>query len=200
MKKIVAVMMTVMVLASATSAFASETYYTDKSVSSDDAQGMKTVLITNDSTNEIVYVNQESGGSVFSASTKFLLKESVSEGSYTIKLGGGDAAVTKEFYIGLSQLMGDVEMKAVSDVSEVDGGYAIGYTAENITTDYKTLLVKKTDGTVIGCEIDTKLTGDANVVYGVQINAESKEDLESIANVYISTRAITISDDTAEVN
>lgn len=188
MKKLISAILMMAAVSSSATAFAADvTYSTDNSVSSTAAAGKSTVLVTKGTSTaaeDIVYVNQ--ADTAFEATTQFFLKNSVEEGSYTITLGGNGEAVKKTFNIGLSETLGDIAMTSVGHI-EVDGKYNIGYKA-TAPGEYNTLLVKKADGTYLGCTLDTTLTGGSDVVLGVQINGV--DNLSDISAVYLSTRTI----------
>lgn len=191
MKKLISMVVAAMMLT--ISAHAATTYDVEnKSVTTDDMSTYKTVLISKGEaaptkSDEIVYVNQADTDSTFAAGTEFLLKENVAEGLYTVRFGGNSTA-SSTFYVGLAESEGDVSMTAVGGIEEVTGGYGIGYT---ITAPgaYKSLLIKTGD-TIIGCALNTVITTDGDVTYGVQINAETAAELEAINAVYLSTREI----------
>ena len=192
MKKLVSMMVAAMMLT--ISAHAATTYdVNNESVTTDDMSTYKTVLISKGeavptTSDDIVYVNQAEANSTFTAGTGFLLKENVADGLYTVRFGGASTA-SSTFYVGLADTTGDIAMKAVGGIEEVTGGYGIGYTITASGT-YKSLLIKKADNTIVGCELNTTITTDGDVTYGVQINAETATELEAIREVYLSTREI----------
>ncbi len=191
MKKLISVIVVSMMLS--ISAQAATTYDVDNKSVSTDNSGYKTILISKGeaapaNADEIVYVNQADVDSTFAAGTEFLLKENIAEGSYTVRFGGASTASTT-FYVGLAKAVGDIAMTAVDGgIQEVTGGYGVGYTITAPGT-YNSLLIKTKD-TIVGCGLETVITTDGDVTYGVQINAETKAELESIEAVYLSARII----------
>lgn len=197
MKKLVAMMSLVMILSAGVTAFAADVTYDSENeqVTSDIAAGKSTVLITKGGSDEeisagsIVYMNQADANSSFEAGTNFLLKKDVADGEYTVRFGG-DSTATTTFYVGVAaDTTGNIKMEAVGDIEQVKGGFGIGYKIET-EGNYKNLLIEKTDGTVVGCALQTTISTDGGVIYGVQINADSEEALSDIANVYLSTRTV----------
>ena len=191
MKKVIS--MTVAAMMLTISAHAATTYdVNNESVTTDDMNTYKTVLISKGeavptASDEIVYVNQADANSTFAAGTEFLLKENVADGLYTVRFGG-DSTASSTFYVGLAESTGDIAMTAVGEIEKVTGGYGIGYTITASGT-YKSLLIK-TGESIVGCALNTTITTDGDVAYGVQINAETAEELEAISAVYLSTREI----------
>ena len=193
MKKVIS--MTVAAMMLTISAHAATTYdVNNESVTADDMSTYKTVLISKGeavptTSDEIVYVNQADANSTFTAGTEFLLKKNVADGLYTVRFGG-DSTASSTFYVGVANdTTANIAMEAVGAIEKVEGGFGIGY---KITTEgsYKNLLIEKTDGTVIGCELKTTISTDGAVEYGVQINADTEAALSDIAKVYLSTRTV----------
>lgn len=159
------------------------------------ADGQKAVIIikgdasTVPTDENIVYVNQ--ANSTFSGTTDFLIKASPTEGEYTVMYGGGNGGKTTEtFYIGVGAFSGDAAMdKIEGEVGYTmvgENNYNIGYTATVDLSSCKSIIIKKSDGTYMGCEIPTGLEGGGSAKIGIQINGASS--LTEISGVWLSSR------------
>lgn len=199
-KQLICIMAAAAMLAAAPAALASEGVTYDlgkKSVTVDGQDQKKIVLITN-SDNDIVYVNQ--ADSTFQATDEFLLKNDVTEGTYTIKLGADSGeAVTIPFTIGMSEASGDVKLTMPTEGGEAtnsDGKTKnIGYTANNVSGTYKSVIIQKNgDDKYYGITLGTVMTLD-NAAVGIQINGVS--DTTTISKVWLSQRGIATASDAA---
>ena len=124
MKKLVCTIMLVLMTAISATAFASEeiTYKPGdaNSVTAADAENKNTVLVKNQTTGEIVYVNQTDAEHLYTAATEFLLKAGAADGAYTIRFNGTEA---KTFYIGMTDETGDVQLQKIDgDSGVIDNG------------------------------------------------------------------------------
>lgn len=165
-------------------------------LTSTDAAQKSTVLIykgeTVSTSDDIVYVDQST--TAFDASTTFLLKANPDGGLYTVKFGGdGETTATSStFYIGMQEASGDVELTKIDGVdgyAEVDGKFNIGFKGNVTIADYKSVIIKKSNGTYLGCDMPIEsLSGDGSIEVGIQINGVESQD--AISNVWLSTRTI----------
>lgn len=196
MKKIISAISLAVVLSASVTAFADTVVTYDSTynqVTSGMSQGKSTVLITKGTgaaeVKDIVYIDQAKGS--FDATAKFLLKADPEPGEYTIKFGG-DTAEAKSFYIGvgLQQTDSDLLMTSAGGTQKVTDGWAIGYTVTAPTGSYESLIIEKNGGIVLGCPFELTLSGEGMVKYGVQIEADTEEELGEISKVYISTRTV----------
>lgn len=198
MKKTLVCMAVICAMMSAATASYAASYNTQENkVTSTAASDKKAVIIvkgaetTAPADEDIVYVNQ--ADSTFGAKTEFLIKSSPTEGEYTVMYGGGTGGKTTEtFYIGVGDLAGDTPMDFVgsSTFTGADGKttYSMGYTATVNVADYKSVIIKKSDNTYMGCNIPTTLEGDGTVKIGIQINGAASDS--EISGVWISKMAV----------
>lgn len=168
----------------------------DRYVTSDIASGKSTVLIIKGNTeptdDSIVYINQSD--STFDAQTEFFLKNDAGEGMYTVSFGDATGNPVREiFYIGVenAQYSGDVLMSLIEGDSGYyeDGDvYNIGYKATVSIGTYRSVIIKKSNGSYMGCSLPTVLSGTGIAEIGIQINGVSS--LNDISKVWLSTRTI----------
>lgn len=192
MKKLILSLSLVAALSAGVTVFAAETYDSEKNeLSSDTASGKKTVLVTKASENvgvdDIVYIDQADG--TFNAGVSFLLKANPTEGEYKVSFSDGENTTSKTFYIGWQELDSDVKMDAVGEAEEVTGGWGKGYTATVKAGNCKSVIIKNGDE-LIGCKLGTEISGESDVLIGLQINADSEDALNSLGDVYISAREL----------
>lgn len=193
-KELICIATAAMLTAAAPLTFAEEgvTYDTgNKAVNVQAQEGKQTVLITNNDTNDIVYVNQEKNG--FSKAQEFLIKNTAADGTYTVTFGGDTTPVTsKTLYIGMQSSGVDIQLTKPESGAEADAGSGmknIGYIASNITGGpYRTVIIKKSDNKYYGVGLNTHITLENGAV-GIQINGVSDEN--AIQGVWISQRDIT---------
>lgn len=153
----------------------------------------KATVIVMDEDNNIVYINQTvPGENIFNASSRFLIKNGIQDGKYTLSMNSNDGSVpvSYNFYIGLGSEQ-DLEMTEISGESgTVTNGDTVskGYTVdigENSRT-FCSVLWKEQD-TIVGVPLGTTITG--NGIIGLQINGATAEYLED-KTIYISGRSI----------
>lgn len=141
MKKIIACLSLVLAM-SVSSAMAATYSGSNNSVDVAEADGYKTVLITNPS-GEYVYVDQ--ADSAFTAAANFMLKSNAATayGEYTITLGGGEGAnATYKFTIADPSSVvpeNKVFLATPTAKSEADasGNFTYGYKLDNVNlSDY----------------------------------------------------------------
>ncbi len=169
---------------------------TEYSVTDADAANYKTVLIQNEK-NTPVYIDQADGDS-FDTATKFFLKKSPEQGTYTIKYGGADGYQTsKDFYVGADPVNAETPMEAISGggiSTNDDDTINVGFTATvNAAMKYKSVILKrKSDNTYMGYDIDfdVSVSGDSGVVVGVQINNIPEDVYETGIEVSLSTKSV----------
>lgn len=197
MKKTLVCMAVLCAMMSAATASYAASYNTQENkVTSTAASDNKAVIIVkgDESTvpadDNIVYVNQTNTS--FGATADFLIKSSPAEGLYTVMYGGTGSKTTETFYIGVGDLAGDTQMELVgsSAFTGTDGKttYSMGYTATVNVADYKSVIIKKSDNTYMGCNIPTALEGDGTVKIGIQINGA--ESASEISGVWISKMVV----------
>lgn len=195
MKRLVCTLLLALMTTISTTAFASSegiTYEAGEanSVSATDAKGKNVVLIKNKDTNEIVYVNQTDSGEFYSSTEKFLLKNNIVEGAYTIQFNGMQE---KTFHIGMSSASGDVKLTKIDgDVGEItnaDGTKNIGYVCHNASGTFTGVVIKIGDkyyGTKLNVE---NFTVD-NAAIAIQINGITSEE----PSVWLTGRNFELSD------
>lgn len=148
----------------------------------------------NPTDDNIVYVN-ESDNSPFNASMEFFIKESPSEGIYTIMLGGENSndMITETFCIGVGGFAGDIPMQLIAGEDGMlknEGSTDYGYTA-TVTGAYNSVIVKY-DSKYVAINIPTMTSGEGSATMGIQINVPSGTTIEG---VWLSTRRTTINED-----
>ncbi|MGN0180918.1 MAG: hypothetical protein ACI4DP_00655 [Candidatus Ornithomonoglobus sp.] len=189
MKKfIVGILTAAMALSVSITSFAESTYNVkDNYVTSDDASGMKTVIITKgESTSEsvedsdIYYVGQAAAGDTFTgAADKFLLKAGAPAGAYTVTFGGsGTTPVSKVFYIGVSTAANDILLDRITteggETSNEDGTKNVGYLASNVTGSFRGVIIK-VGSDYYGVSLNAENMTLANASIGIQINGVGDE-------------------------
>lgn len=190
MKKAAIFLTTVLALTSCSAAIAADTSVydsTDYSVTvGDDISAYTTVLITNDSTDDIVYVCQAE--STFEASMDFLLKTNPAAGNYTVKLGRADmrSAKTMSFTVDAAEFT-KTQTQMTKRVSEDmgNGKYRMSFNLNAVNlSGYNVITVKI--GNVLGgydlSDVFPNMSGDVNL--GLQINNIPSE-YKDIIEVYL---------------
>ncbi len=181
MKKILFVLAAVLAMPLGSAALAADYSSNDNSVTAEDISAYSTVLISNDTTKDIVYLNQASD--VFSTSMSFMLKDGAVDGEYTMLLGNSSGTnKTVTFTIGEQQ--SETTEPVVMDALEGSESYAEGYknlafVKESVKLgDYnaiKVVINKGTENEAVGGfkladVLGTKITGGSEVNFGLQIN------------------------------
>ena len=169
---------------------------TDYSVTDADAANYKTVLIQNAESTP-VYIDQAAEDS-FGTATKFFLKKSPEQGTYTIKYGGADGQPTsKKFYIGADPVNAETLMNEIINGGtspNADGTINVGFTATvSAEMQYKSVILKRnSDGMCMGYDIDfnVSVSGESGVVVGVQINNIPEDVYEAGIEVSLSTKSV----------
>ena len=190
MKKSAIILAAVLTMAAATTAFAetSATYGSENNqvTVGDDINTYSTVLITNDRSDDIVYVNQESD--VFSASMDFLLKNEPDPGEYTVLLGNASGSTkTAKFVIG--SVKTQLKMDRLDEEQSTDGTYKLAFTLTDDISDYNVITVKVGDkmGGFYIDDVFGHVSGYVNL--GLQINNVPMEDKDKI-EVYLGTGSL----------
>ncbi|MDY3030839.1 MAG: hypothetical protein SOS24_03635 [Clostridia bacterium] len=180
-----------LLMTSATAFAATTAKITDDgyNVATDMAEGKKTVLITKDDDDAIVYVGQND--SAYSAVSEFLLKADAADGKYTIRLGDGTDKTAEKaiFYIGMQNTGIDVLLTKPAIGATSSDGKSIGYTASDVTGTYQTVIIQKSDNKYYGVSLGggTVITVK-NAAVGIQINGV--DNSSDILNVWLSGRGI----------
>lgn len=186
----------------ASSAFAATYDSENKSVTTDTASDKMTVMIVQgDATipateGNIVYINQ--ANDTFGAAANFIINGGVEDGAYTVYMNsmGGKTAAKETFYVGMNEAAGDWEMSEIGRDEVSDDSktyYNIGYKATLPIDNYKSIIVKTTDGTYSGYSLPITLNGEGVAVLGVLIKGVPNNTIDK---VYISTRSVDTSSGT----
>lgn len=187
-KKYLVICTVFLIAAMSTTAFAG-TYDTEENNVNLNGTGYKTVLITNNNTDEIVYVNQAADS--FEASANFLLKENPTAGFYTLMLGGTDDILIEKFFIGsvddaTKEENGAIELtKKFDAVKETDGTYTLAFATESAEdlTGIRSIILKIDEKCLVK-EMTTTVMGEA--LFGVKITGVSDTDIDKATSVYLS--------------
>lgn len=209
MKKLLVGMLTAAaVMSVSATSFAAVSYdVTDKYVTADEANGMKTVIVTkgtaannNVSYSDIFYVGQADSGATFAgAANQFLLKETgLVDGAYTITFGAdGNEPISKTFYIGMNAAAGDVELGRIEGTDgekyNGDGTKNIGYKTDSATGTFKGIVIK-TDGKYYGVKLNTDTITLESAAVGLQINGITEEQATN-TKVWLTKRDFTVAND-----
>ena len=132
MKKIIACISLVFAMSAGVTALAADDIYTkDGNSVTYDANGYSTVLIENDTTNEIVFVDQNDAGlNANGTSAKFLLKgDKLADGDYTMTLGGASDGSSKDVNFKVTSIDPVTKpMEMTNKVKSADGStYDAGF-------------------------------------------------------------------------
>lgn len=194
MKKLVSFIIAAAAVASmSVTALASVDYnVADKSVTSDKAEGKRTVIITKGtgtSDSDIVYIGEAKN--TYSALDKFLLKldnGELADGEYTMRFNESEPV---KFYVGMSNGTTDIQLTLIDgeggSMSNSDGTKNIGYINEEATGTFDSIIIKKGDR-YYGMKMSTTFTGTGTAV-AVQINGVPEND--SIQGVWLTSRDFT---------
>ncbi|MGN1092839.1 MAG: hypothetical protein ACI4RS_04220 [Monoglobaceae bacterium] len=194
MKKLLFCMVLSIMMLSVLPAYAETTTYTPDEnggwVSSDVAKGKRTVLIKNDETDTIVYVNQAE--TAFTAATQFLIKkETPADGMYTILLGGDDGQnVTSTFYIGMNYDSGDIKMvKRINPEDQIENGVRYACSVSG-AKEFKTVIIKM-GGEYYGFNAPNGWSvSGTSTSFGVEIKSDNDDDVNQITDVWLSERVL----------
>jgi hypothetical protein len=162
------------------------------------ATDKKNVVIYNSdddniTSDDIIYINQ-SGTSTFSETTTFLTKQNPKEGKYTIKMSDDNGTiVSSEFYVGMNAAANDIKMMRRIRPEEQSDTYVRYACIIPNATNIQTVIAKMTDGTYYGFKLNTTWSVGANTVLGVQFEGS---DINSITDVWLSERALTVDETT----
>ena len=148
----------------------------------------ETVLITKDSDNSIVYVNQAEN--TFNASIAFLLKANPDTGSYTVELGGTDSDVETMTFTIVETGNNDYEMTLAGSEEREDGKFNVGFHIQSeIISSYHSIKVRFNKGgtpTTGGYHLpDFGVVGPGSFSFAFQINGVPEAEKDSI-RVYLS--------------
>lgn len=169
---------------------------TDYSVSDPNAAEYKTVLIA-DPNDVPVYIDQASG-SCFGETAEFFLKESPDRGTYTVRYGTEDGYIeSKTFIVGVDPANAETKMDPIQEGGinkNEDGTLNVGFTASvSAEIQYRSVILKQgSNGMCMGYDIafDSIISGEGNVLVGIQINNIPKEIYDGGIEVYLSTKSV----------
>lgn len=199
MKRLVCTLLLAVMATMSTNAFASSegiTYEVGEanSVSATDAAGKNVVLIKNATSEDIVYVGQTDSGEFYSSAEKFLLKNNIDDGAYTIQFNGTTA---KTFYIGMNSDAGDVELKKIDGedgmITNDDGTKNIGYICENASGTFSGVIIKIGDK-YYGATLNVGSMTVENAAIAIQINGIKEDE----PRVWLTSRSFEVADTATE--
>ena len=198
MKKKITGIMLAALLCSATSALADEataTYKDSNNSVSVDASGYRAVIITNDETGDIVYVDQSDDES-FSAAASFLIKADAGAGDYTVLLGGKDGstqpvsykfsitkAVTPEPEVYISSA---VQSEEVNETDPEKKNISFGF--EEVDASKIKSIVLTLNGKSYGHDFGTEFAPGSQAVVGIKVTGIGVDTTG--ASAYLSSKTI----------
>ncbi len=147
MKKIIACLSLALAMSASMTAMAAGTANeSDKTVTISGADAYKTVLIKNNTTGDIVFVDQATDA--VSATANYLIASDAVEGAYTAYLGGNGTAVqTIAFTIAADAPAAEDEAMVPLSKVEGDSTYDMGFTVDAVNlSDYGYIAITATKG------------------------------------------------------
>lgn len=174
MKKLTVLSVLLLAVSAATTALAQTEYYPeDNSVTNKEQGRYQTVLVTAED-GTIVYVDQAS--SKLDGAKKFLLKDNLNNGLYTIKFGGsGVTATTAKFAVGVGITGYDTTLEVKGEpVADANGKYSHGFVTPAGGVDFSNggIILVKIGDDVMAYPANNGLTlsGQTQAMFGVQID------------------------------
>lgn len=193
MKRLITGMVLSALICSGTVAMADATYNDSNNSVSVDASGYHAVIITNDETGDIVYVDQSDDES-FSAAASFLIKAGADEGTYTVLLGGKDGSTQPVSYTfsitkAVTPEPKDEKANDVYEQKNADGSYDIGFGWETVEMSNIKSVVLILGEKAYAYNLDTTFT-NAKANVGIKIKGVTSDKYNSDHRAYLSSKTV----------